>query len=207
MALQPFIHVLRLGKWLLHTALWYIVQLMQWAPGVSAHFADMHGDLNGTEPRPPPEHHERNGHGNGKKKNDDTWLRYLTLHRTRLKTCDMQRELYTLYNEKDNVVYNMTAHACERPFVVLPIPNSNLILLVIDQLCPRDASLILTVNPQTIDYHLPVNDSLACYKQANEFNRVRPQSCISRHANVSIGPWARILAWVWKGCFVFVWNK
>ncbi|XP_032307102.1 voltage-dependent calcium channel subunit alpha-2/delta-3 isoform X8 [Drosophila ananassae] len=197
MLLSPFIHVLRLGKWLLHTALWYIVQLMQWAPGVSAHFADMHGDLNGTEPRPPPEHHERNGHGNGKKKNDDTWLRYLTLHRTRLKTCDMQRELYTLFNEKDNVVYNMTAHACERPFVVLPIPNSNLILLVIDQLCPRDASLILTVNPQTIDYHLPVNDSLACFKQANEFNRVRPQSCISRHANESA------IKLCGKGCAVY----
>nr|XP_017106912.1 voltage-dependent calcium channel subunit alpha-2/delta-3 isoform X8 [Drosophila bipectinata] len=197
MLLSPFVHVLRLGKWLLHTALWYIVQLMQWAPGVSAHFADMHGDLNGTEPRPPPEHHERNGHGNGKKKNDDTWLRYLTLHRTRLKTCDMQRELYTLFNEKDNVVYNMTAHACERPFVVLPIPNSNLILLVIDQLCPRDASLILTVNPQTIDYHLPVNDSLACFKQASEFNRVRPQSCISRHANESA------IKLCGKGCAVY----
>ncbi|KAH8402487.1 hypothetical protein KR009_012344 [Drosophila setifemur] len=191
MLLSPLIHVLRLGKWLLHTALWYIVQLMQLAPGVTGHYAeafnDMNMNMNGTEPRPEPDHHGGNGHGNGhgKKNDDDHWLRYLTLHRTRLKPCDMQRELYTLYNEKDNVVYNMTAHACERPFVVLPIPNSNLILLVIDQLCPRDNALVLTVNPQTIDYHLGVNDSLACFKQAREFNRVRPQSCISRHANES----------------------
>jgi len=49
---------------------------------------------------------------------------------------------------------------------------------------------VLTVNPQPIDYHLSVNDSLACYKQAREFNRMRPHSCISRHANVSSsGPW------------------
>ncbi|KQS62708.1 voltage-dependent calcium channel subunit alpha-2/delta-3 isoform X3 [Drosophila erecta] len=187
MLLSPLFHLLRVGKWLLHTALWYIVQLLQWAPGVSSHYADMYGDSNDTEPPPPephPEHHARNGNGHGKK-DDDLWLRYLTLHRTRLKPCDMKRELYTLFNEKDNVVYNMTAHACERPFVVLPIPFSNLILLVIDQLCPRDGSVVLTVNPQPIDYHLSVNDSLACYKQAREFNRMRPHSCISRHANES----------------------
>ncbi|XP_043644315.1 voltage-dependent calcium channel subunit alpha-2/delta-3 isoform X4 [Drosophila teissieri] len=187
MLLSPLFHLLRVGKWLLHTALWYIVQLLQWAPGVSSHYADMYGDSNDTEPPPPephPEHHGRNGNGHGKK-DDELWLRYLTLHRTRLKPCDMKRELFTLFNEKDNVVYNMTAHACERPFVVLPIPFSNLILLVIDQLCPRDGSVVLTVNPQPIDYHLSVNDSLACYKQAREFNRMRPHSCISRHANES----------------------
>ncbi|XP_017003319.1 voltage-dependent calcium channel subunit alpha-2/delta-3 isoform X7 [Drosophila takahashii] len=187
MLLSPLFHLLRVGKWLLHTALWYIVQLLQWAPGVSSHYADMYGDSNDTEPPPPephPEHHARNGNGHGKK-DDDHWLRYLTLHRTRLKPCDMKRELYTLFKEKDNVVYNMTAHACERPFVVLPIPFSNLILLVIDQLCPRDGTVVLTVNPQPIDYHLSVNDSLACYKQAREFNRQRPHSCISRHANES----------------------
>ncbi|XP_017113119.1 voltage-dependent calcium channel subunit alpha-2/delta-3 isoform X7 [Drosophila elegans] len=187
MLLSPIFHLLRVGKWLLHTALWYIVQLLQWAPGVSSHYADMYGDSNDTEPPPPephPEHHARNGNGHGKK-DEDHWLRYLTLHRTRLKPCDMKRELYTLFKEKDNVVYNMTAHACERPFVVLPIPFSNLILLVIDQLCPRDGTVVLTVNPQPIDYHFSVNDSLACYKQAREFNRMRPHSCISRHANES----------------------
>ncbi|XP_023033744.1 voltage-dependent calcium channel subunit alpha-2/delta-3 isoform X1 [Drosophila willistoni] len=174
--LSPLYHVMRLGKWLLHTALWYIVQLVHWTPGVSA-YSEMYLDMNGTEPEP--EHDD-----NSQVKNT-AWLRYLTLHRTRLKSCDMQRELYTLYNEKDNVVYNMTAHACERPFVVLPIPFSNLILLVIDQLCPRDPNLVLTVNPQKINYHFAVNESLACYKHAREFNRVRPQSCISRHANES----------------------
>ncbi|XP_017051187.1 voltage-dependent calcium channel subunit alpha-2/delta-3 isoform X6 [Drosophila ficusphila] len=185
MLLSPIFHVLRVGKWLLHTALWYIVQLLQWAPGVSSHYADMYGDSNETEPpAPPPEDHGRNGNGHGKK-DKDYWLRYLTLHRTRLKPCDMKRELYTLFKEKDNVVYNMTAHACERPFVVLPIPFSNLILLVIDQLCPRDATVMLTVNPQPIDYPLAINETLACYKHAREFNRMRPHSCISRHANES----------------------
>lgn len=113
------------------------------------------------------------------------WLRLVTLHRTRLKSCDMQRHLYLMYNEKDNVVYNMTAHACERPFVVLPIPNSNMILLVIDQRCPRDTSIQLTVNPGPIPYPLDKNQTFACYKNDREFSRVRPVSCINRHINVS----------------------
>ncbi|KRF79596.1 voltage-dependent calcium channel subunit alpha-2/delta-3 isoform X3 [Drosophila virilis] len=175
--LSPLFHLLRVGKWLLHTALWYIVQLMRLAPGVTAHYNDVYMDVNGTEPEPEPD-------DNSRAKNT-AWLRYLTLHRTRLKSCDMQRELYMLYNEKDNVVYNMTAHACERPFVVLPIPNSNLILLVIDQLCPRDVAYVLTVNPKPIHYPLAPNETFSCYKHAREFNRVRPQSCISRHANES----------------------
>ncbi|KAH8398224.1 hypothetical protein KR222_006390, partial [Zaprionus bogoriensis] len=175
--LTPLFHLLRVGKWLLHTALWYIVQMMQIVPGALANFNNVYIRVNSTEGKP--EHQEDNVHiKNG-------WLHYLTLHRTHLKSCDMQRELYTLYNEKDNVVYNMTAHACERPFVVLPIPNSNLILLVIDQLCPRDITMILTVNPKRIIYPYAPNETLACYKHAREFNRVRPQSCISRHANES----------------------
>lgn len=143
-----------------------------------ANYNNVYIRVNGTEQKQEPP--EDNLH------NKNAWVQYLTLHRTRLKSCDMQRELYTLYNERDNVVYNMTAHACERPFVVLPIPNSNLILLVIDQLCPRDVSLVLTVNPKRINYPLAVNETFSCYKHAREFTRVRPQSCISRHANVSI---------------------
>ncbi|XP_030369817.1 voltage-dependent calcium channel subunit alpha-2/delta-3 isoform X2 [Scaptodrosophila lebanonensis] len=175
MLLSPLFHLMRLGKWLLHTALWYIVQLLQMTPGVAANFGEAYMDGNITEPEPEDSTQVKN----------TAWLRYVTLHRTRLKSCDMQRELYTLYNEKDNVVYNMTAHACERPFVVLPIPASNLILLVIDQLCPREGALVLTVNPKPIDYHLSPNETLACYKRAREFSRKRPQSCISRHANES----------------------
>ena len=124
---------------------------------------------------------------------NNEWVRLVTLQRTRLKPCDMQRDLYTLYNEKDNVVYNMTAHGCERPFVVLPIPASNLILLVIDQMCPRDVTHILTVNPMDINYPLEENQTLACFKRDHEFSRVRPVSCISRHVNVSLFKYFNIL--------------
>ncbi|XP_060654964.1 LOW QUALITY PROTEIN: voltage-dependent calcium channel subunit alpha-2/delta-3 [Drosophila nasuta] len=176
MVLSPLFNLLRMSKWLLHSALWYIVQLLQLAPGVIANFDNSFLNLSLPETKQDPAEENINSK-NG-------WLKYLTLHRTRLKACDMQRNLYTLYNEKDNVVYNMTAHACERPFVVLPIPNSNLVLLVIDQLCPRDVSLVLTVNPQTMNYPYETNES-SCYKNVHEFHRVRPASCINRHINES----------------------
>lgn len=165
---QPLFHVLRALKWLLHTALWYIVQFTNTA---IAEFIDPYID------------EDMSDYPASTKTTD--WLRLVTLHRTRLKSCDMQRVLYLMYNEKDNVAFNMTAHVCERPFVVLPIPNSNMILLVIDQRCPRDPSIQLSVNPADIHYPLDKNQTFACYKNDREFSRVRPVSCINRHINVS----------------------
>ncbi|XP_012158021.1 voltage-dependent calcium channel subunit alpha-2/delta-3 isoform X4 [Ceratitis capitata] len=166
--LSPLFHVLRALKWLLHTALWYIVQFTNTA---IAEFIDPYID------------EDMSDYPASTKTTD--WLRLVTLHRTRLKSCDMQRVLYLMYNEKDNVAFNMTAHVCERPFVVLPIPNSNMILLVIDQRCPRDPSIQLSVNPADIHYPLDKNQTFACYKNDREFSRVRPVSCINRHINES----------------------
>ncbi|XP_046807641.1 voltage-dependent calcium channel subunit alpha-2/delta-3 isoform X1 [Lucilia cuprina] len=165
--LTPLFHLLRAFKWLITTIVLYLVEVST----VAADFFEHYVDENMTD------------YTVNVKNNE--WVRLVTLQRTRLKPCDMQRDLYTLYNEKDNVVYNMTAHGCERPFVVLPIPASNLILLVIDQMCPRDATHILTVNPMDINYPLEENQTLACFKRDHEFSRVRPISCISRHVNES----------------------
>lgn len=159
--------MLKAIKWLIITLALYLVELST----VAADFFEHYVDENMTDYMVTVKNNE--------------WVRLVTLQRTRLKTCDMQRDLFTLYNEKDNVVYNMTAHGCERPFVVLPIPASNLILLVIDQMCPRDASHVLTVNPMDINYPLEENQTLACFKRDHEFSRVRPISCISKHINVS----------------------
>ncbi|XP_067644741.1 voltage-dependent calcium channel subunit alpha-2/delta-3 isoform X4 [Eurosta solidaginis] len=165
--LSPLFHLLRALKWLIHTVLWYIVQFTNAAV---AEFIEIFDD-------------DMNDYPANTKSTD--WVRLVTLHRTRLKSCDMQRELYLMYNEKDNVVYNMTAHACERPFVVLPIPNSNMILVVIDHRCPRDTSIQLSVNPMDIIYPLDKNQTFACYKNDREFSRVRPVSCINKHINES----------------------
>ncbi|XP_055843710.1 voltage-dependent calcium channel subunit alpha-2/delta-3 isoform X3 [Episyrphus balteatus] len=163
---SPMIHILRLAKWLIHTLLWYIVQFHTVTANVMEHYFDE----NVTEYIVP----------------NKEWEHRVTLRRTRLKSCDHRRHLYTLYNDNENVVYNMTAHACERPFVVLPIPASNLILLVLDVLCPKESAFRLTVDPIEVQYDYDANSSLACYKRdVQPLRRIPPASCINQHVNES----------------------
>lgn len=69
-----------------------------------------------------------------------------------------------------------------RPYVVMPIPFSNMILLVLDTLCPVPSQVHVTTWPVEHDY----NESLACHKVHNvELPRRRPLTCINKHANVS----------------------
>lgn len=71
------------------------------------------------------------------------------------------------------------------PYVVLPIPSSNLLLLVLDTLCPLPTHVPqLSTWPVEHDY----NASLACHKaRSDPLPRRRPLTCINKHANVSSG--------------------
>lgn len=76
-----------------------------------------------------------------------------------------------------------------RPFSVHPIPSSNLILLVYDNLCTRtDPHYKLRIAPKEKEYS---NESLACHRSGLNMKRRRPTECISRHANVSEGEGGR----------------
>lgn len=134
------------------------------------------------------------------------------INRTRLQPCDRVITLYTLYPPiKNKTVYRIPAHGCERyitffkkktflfrardrkiesmflvcrPFVVLPIPSSNLILLVVDNICPvANPHYKITTAPYEQEYS---NESLPCYRSTINLRRRRPPSCINRHVNVSI---------------------
>lgn len=130
------------------------------------------------------------------------------INRTRLQPCDRIITLYTLYPSiKNKTVYRTPAHGCERfdyttrqpilnlfftfvflfcffrPFVVLPIPSSNLILLVVENMCPiADPNFKITTAPYEQDIS---NESLPCYRSTINLRRRRPPSCINRHINVS----------------------
>lgn len=125
------------------------------------------------------------------------------INRTRPEPCDHVITLYELNNDLEPSMYKKDAHQCERygdyrdilksllklhlsnfrPYVVLPVPSSNMILLVLDTLCPLPSSVpTLTTWPVQHDY----NASLACHKVHNvELPRRRPLTCINKHANVS----------------------
>lgn len=125
------------------------------------------------------------------------------INRTRLQPCDKVISLYTL---GDKNMYNEPAEDCERyclkvfnvgiatnsvnhrPFVVVPIPGSNLILVVFDALeCPvaRMPSATyekISIVPKEEEHG---NESLACFRQTDPLPRRRPLSCINHHVNVS----------------------
>lgn len=106
------------------------------------------------------------------------------INRTRLLPCDQVITLYTLYppTKQHKSVYQLAAHGCERPFTVVPIPSSNLILLVAEAWCPVDDSHFkITTTPYEQGYN---NESLACHRSTVYMRRRRPTSCINRHINV-----------------------
>ncbi|XP_055704194.1 voltage-dependent calcium channel subunit alpha-2/delta-3 isoform X3 [Phlebotomus papatasi] len=105
--------------------------------------------------------------------------RRVLINKTRPQPCDQIITLYQLNMEKEKTVFKKPASGCERPFVVTPISYSNLILLVVDTLCPiSDPEIILTNLPMEFNY----NSSLACHKiRFNDLPRKRPSSCINTH--------------------------
>lgn len=102
--------------------------------------------------------------------------RRVLINKTRPQTCDQVMTLYQLNTEK--TVFQKTFDACDRPFVVIPVANSNLILLVVDALCGTHGNpAYMTTAPEEWDY----NQSIACYKTSQMLPRRRPTHCISTH--------------------------
>lgn len=68
-----------------------------------------------------------------------------------------------------------------RPFIVMPIPSSNLILLVRDMNCPIDDPYYkITLIPKVF-----ANNSTCSLPERQPMYRRRPASCINHHQNVS----------------------
>lgn len=102
--------------------------------------------------------------------------------------CDLRTDLYILQPDRLNVtgqsnplkgkLTNCHSSGCERPFSVQKIPHSNLILLVVDTLCPC-GSKQLDIEPQEVP-----GGSGACgiRRLAREkLARKRPATCINYH--------------------------
>lgn len=112
-----------------------------------------------------------------------------TVNTSRLRPCDKRVDLYVLQPDRLNAsgaanplkgkLTNCHATGCERPFSVQKIPHSNLILLVVDTLCPC-GNKKLAIQPQEVVYE---GASSACKGRNPRDNlaRRRPPKCISYH--------------------------
>ncbi|XP_034240269.1 voltage-dependent calcium channel subunit alpha-2/delta-4 [Thrips palmi] len=108
---------------------------------------------------------------------------------SRQRPCDKRVDLYVLQPDRLNAsgtanplkgkLTNCHATGCERPFSVQKIPHSNLILLVVDTLCPC-GNKKLAIQPQEVVYE---GASSTCKGRNPRDNlaRRRPPKCISYH--------------------------
>lgn len=98
------------------------------------------------------------------------------LQKTKPQPCDKVMSLYLLNTEK--TVFQKTFDGCERPFVVFPVANSNLVLVVVDTLCTVTDYTMTTV-PRDVLYN---ESSLSCYKSRyGTLSRKPLGKCISGH--------------------------
>ncbi|KAG5895094.1 hypothetical protein JTB14_023267 [Gonioctena quinquepunctata] len=105
-----------------------------------------------------------------------------------VRPCDRKVDLYTLQPEKLNTsgqsnplkgkLTNCHNSGCERPFSVQKIPHSNLILLVVDTVCPC-GSKQLSIVPQEVSYESKNGGCL--HKPKDSLYRRRPPKCINYH--------------------------
>ncbi|XP_045445989.1 voltage-dependent calcium channel subunit alpha-2/delta-3 [Melitaea cinxia] len=98
-----------------------------------------------------------------------------------VRPCDTSAELFTLQSGRLNAAQplkgkltNCHNSGCERPFSVQKIPHSNLILLVVDTLCPCGAKR-LDVRAREAPARA------ACRRAPRALPRRRPPACVSYH--------------------------
>ncbi|KDR22779.1 hypothetical protein L798_00618, partial [Zootermopsis nevadensis] len=119
-------------------------------------------------------------------------------NRTVPRPCDKRVDLYILQPDRLNTsgqsnplkgkLTNCHITGCERPFSVQKIPCSNLILLVVDTLCPC-GSKQLSITPQEVSYDsvqgMAVTTQCRIKPQEMMYRR-RPPKCMNYHPEVSL---------------------
>ncbi|KAJ2948102.1 hypothetical protein O0L34_g9898 [Tuta absoluta] len=103
------------------------------------------------------------------------------INRTRPTPCDREMYLYQLeYNNLDDKL-NKPMNDCKRPFYAQIVNYTNMLLVVVDALCPKEEVAIFTVDPTEVNY----NESLPCFKHTYPLYRRQPASCIRNHTEES----------------------
>ncbi|KAF7991299.1 hypothetical protein HCN44_002861 [Aphidius gifuensis] len=103
----------------------------------------------------------------------------------KVRTCEKRTDLYILQPERLNTsgqsnplkgkLTNCHVTGCERPFSVQKIVHTNLILLVVDTLCPCGSKQL------SIDPIEAVTEPGACTARRERLYRKRPPKCINYH--------------------------
>lgn len=108
------------------------------------------------------------------------------INRTRPERCDKIITLYQMMRpkEKEKSVYDLPmSSSCDRPFIAVPIPSSNMLLIVASTLCSKENPI--PFHNQPVEKHYNAS-SLQCYKLRNFVpHRRQPKHCFNKHQNES----------------------
>ncbi|XP_050299569.1 voltage-dependent calcium channel subunit alpha-2/delta-3 isoform X2 [Anthonomus grandis grandis] len=146
------------------------------------HVVSDHDDHEGETGHEPDYDHE--GHEQG---GDKAFDESATMPKTKPEPCDNSFYLYSLihYTTRNESAsgYNKTMGNCSRPFVVQRVSGSNMILLVINNLCQEQKDRF-PPSPDPEEY--VYNASLPCYvNQSPPLPRRLYMTCVNRTANES----------------------
>nr|XP_018906930.1 PREDICTED: voltage-dependent calcium channel subunit alpha-2/delta-3 isoform X2 [Bemisia tabaci] len=86
-----------------------------------------------------------------------------------------------LFNPLKGKLTNCHVTGCERPFSVQKIPHSNLILLVVDTLCPCGSKTLSIVAQEVIPGFDNTSTAPPCRRDSINIYRRRPEKCINYH--------------------------
>lgn len=96
--------------------------------------------------------------------------------------CDMRSTLYSLQPKALNDINDLIEMPSTRPFLVKKIPNSNLVLVVVNVLMPSRSVRLTTAPVRITSYDL----EFPCYKLNMSFyERRRIEECYTQDENVS----------------------
>ncbi|CAH1392782.1 unnamed protein product [Nezara viridula] len=109
---------------------------------------------------------------------NDRPLSKIIINRTRPQPCDMKVNLYLLDVKRMKKVIEKenNENGCERPYVVKDIPNSNLIMVVVDHFCEsKYENKIIRILPSEVKY-----DEGHCCKIGRNLSRRNVAECANR---------------------------
>lgn len=124
------------------------------------------------------------------KNKEQEFDRRVLINRTRPERCDKVITLFQLNRQKEKEkdkekeILDLYMNNCDKPYVVVNVPSSNMILVVVSTLCKPDTSITF-FNHQPVEKHYNAS-SLQCYKLKN-FPSYRRQlkDCFNKHINES----------------------
>ncbi|XP_050666412.1 voltage-dependent calcium channel subunit alpha-2/delta-3 isoform X3 [Leptidea sinapis] len=173
----PLENLRMIMSWLIATTVWFYNTVSVTLAQSSYSFDDVayqnyENDEETDDPsmfKPPMRIHERD------------FEKLVLINRTRPTPCDREMYLYQMDCKNLDEKLNKPLNECTRPFYAQLVNYTNMLLIVVDAMCPKKDVSMPSIDPTEVQY----NESLPCLKHKHPLYRKQPASCIRNHTEES----------------------